>query len=276
MSLSTTDQHLSEEALQHFAQAPEQEGLQQQRLHLLECQDCLCKLQNLQSLESLVKRHADVISSDAQTSALKSQLHELTHQYAMENALESSTKGSASSLTQRLLSLFDIRTPILAVPTAATAAFLFALVIFAPDDSNRESGIERSIESEIANIASFQDSKLLALNKPQAQPGLGFFHGDGKAERLVPNYEGFNIKSDSSAEFIEISWQAIDQINRYNVTLYEISNNVRQQIKQTNTEQTHWQISRSDVQAGQLYRLTLSGNTHDNLSFRHTGGFVLR
>ncbi len=276
----TDELHLSEETLHHFSLNPERASEQGTRLHLLSCSDCLTKLQNLQHLEELVRDHAEVICSDAQQSLgdsqsspqLRPQLHELTHQYAMQQAMDekltpqssSHQKKKPSPISRLLDALMGQKTPFIAVPTAAAATFLFAFMIFTSGDSPKEA------------IVSFQDSHTLVLNQPQRLPGLGFFHQSGKDDRLIAEYAGFNVKADNSGQFIEVSWPAIDKVDRYTVELIEMSNNVSQNINQISTALTFWKIDRSKVQTGHLYRLTLSGSTLDNFAFRHTGGFVLR
>lgn len=280
----TDELHLSEETLHSFSRNPELASEQGTRLHLLSCTDCLTKLQNLQQQEELVKDHAEVICSDAQQSLegsqsnpqlkpqLRPQLHELTHQYAMQQSTEerpspqtsSTNKKKTSPITRLLDALIGQTTPFIAVPTAAVATFLFAFMILTTDDSSKEA------------IVSFQDSHALVLSQPQRQPGLGFFHQNGKDDRLIAEYAGFNVKADNSGQFIEVSWPTIDKADRYTVELIEMSNNVSQIIRQTSTALTVWKIDRGKVQTGQLYRLTLSGSTLDNFAFRHTGGFVLR
>lgn len=288
----TDDLHLSEETLHHFSRNPELASEQGTRLHLLSCTDCLTKLRNLQQLEECVKDHAEVICSDAQQSLegsqsnpqlnhqlrpqlkpqLRPQLHELTHQYAMQQSMEerpspqtsSTNKKKTSPITRLLDALIGQTTPFIAVPTAAVATFLFAFMILTTDDSSKEA------------IVSFQDSHALVLSQAQRQPGLGFFHQNGKNDRLIAEYAGFNVKADNSGQFIEVSWPTIDKADRYTVELIESSNNMSQIIRQTSTALTVWKIDRSKVQTGQLYRLTLSGSTLDNFAFRHTGGFVLR
>lgn len=278
----TDELHLSEETLHHFSQDPEFTSEQETRRHLLSCTDCLAKLQNLQHLEELVKDQAEVICSDAQQSSgdsqsnlqLGSKLHELTHQYAMQQSMEekltfqststTTSKHKTNPVTRLLGAFMGLKTPFIAVPAAAAATFFFAFMIFTTEGSPKGA------------IVSFQDSHALALSPPRLQPGLGFFHQDGKGNRLIAEYPGFNVKTDNSGQFIEVSWPAIDNTNFYTVELIEMSNNVSQHVNQTSTALTFWKIDKTKIQTGQLYRLTLSGSTLDNFSFRHTGGFVLR
>ncbi|MFL0804552.1 MAG: hypothetical protein K6L81_12600 [Agarilytica sp.] len=265
------EQHLSEQELHGLSHAPDEAGFHTLRLHLATCHKCRSKLQSLQEAEALLTQNLDIICSDARQSPLKTQLHELTHQFAMDEQTSldpesaPATRRNTPSWLQRVRTLFDLKMPVIAVPATAFASFVFAFLMFTPDNS-----IEKS-------VVGFQDSNALVLTQQrQPTPGLGFFHQQGKEDRIVPEYAGFNIQVDDSGRFIAIHWPAIVNAESYTVELLEISNNVSQHVSQVNTESTTWKINRNSVRPGQLYRLKLTGMTTDKYTFRHTGGFVLR
>ncbi len=264
-------QHLNEHELHAFSRAPESEDFQALRRHLGICNSCRNKLQTLQEAEALLTQNLDIICSDTRQSPLKTQLHELTHSFAMEelDSLDTlsvpSNKQHTLSWFQSIKKLFEHRMPVLAIPTTAFASFVFAFLILSTDNS-----VDKG-------IIGFQDSDALVLTQQQQPtPGLGFFHQPEKEERIVPEYGGFNVKVDNSRHFIDIHWPAIENAESYTVELLEISNSVSQHVSQVSTEDTTWKINRNSIRPGQLYRLKLTGTTTDKYTFRHTGGFVLR
>ena len=157
------------------------------------------------------------------------------------------------------------RPPALSLPAVALASFALAFVVFAPSDNVSP-----------PQLLSFQEGDALTLTLQSSQPGLGFFHGDGKSSKVVGNYAGFNVNQSSDGDFVEIHWPAIDGATAYSVELIEVSENVRQQVEQTRTQTTSWRVPKESVRSGVLYRLILSGATDDNYLFRHSGGFVMR
>ncbi len=266
-----TAQHLSEQELHAFSFAPDGERFQAVRLHLATCDTCRVKLQSLQEMEALLTQNLDIICSDTRQSPLKTQLHELTHQFAMEAETprdvthEHVRAQDKPSWFMRIKQLFDIKMPVIAIPATAFASFVFAFLMFTADNSVKK------------NIVGFQDSNALVLSQQrQPTPGLGFFHQPGNEERIIPEYSGFNVQVDNSGHYIEIHWPAIINAESYTVELSEISNSVSQHVSQVSTENTTWKINRNSVRPRQLYRLKLTGTTTDKYTFRHTGGFVLR
>ncbi|MFL0801611.1 MAG: hypothetical protein K6L80_14250 [Agarilytica sp.] len=265
------EQHLNEQELHAYTRAPDAADFQALRLHLASCNACRTKVQSLQEMETLLTQNANIICSDTRQSSLKTQLHELTHQFAMDEQVSLNDKPilvpkrNKPSWLQGLKALFDVKMPIIGVPATAFASFVFAFLMFTSDNSMEGS------------VVGFQDSIALVLTQQQQPtPGLGFFHQPQKEERIVPEYAGFKVKSDNSGRFINIHWPAIENTEHYTIELLEISNGVSQHVSQVSTENTTWKIHRNSIRSGQLYRLKLTGTTTDKYTFRHTGGFVLR
>ncbi|MFL0810721.1 MAG: hypothetical protein K6L76_09930 [Agarilytica sp.] len=260
-------EHMSEESMHEFAKEPSHRDFHHQRLHLASCPKCRSELSALQHMQTLIQGQVETIVTAGKPSALSAKLHASCHQLAMESALgaartDAGQRDSAPASKAWYTSLFKIKIPALAAPAIAMAGFMFAFVFIS------------SSSPSSTDVMSFQDSNILALQKPSAKPGLGFFHQDGLNEKLVENYSGFQVRSEG--KFISIQWQAIAQVSQYQVELIEISDGVSQSIEKAKTENTQWRLERDRLLPGQLYRLTLTGKTSKNLRFRHTGGFILR
>ncbi len=255
--------HLDEEQLHQLADNAEDAKLRPQREHILDCTACREQLQQLQQIQAQVNAHAPMLSRASPSSETKAKLHALTHEYAMAHAQPASTASHAGpSWLQRIMTW---RPPAISLPAVAMASFALAFVLFTPSQKETQ-----------PQLLSFQEGHTLELTAKMAQPGLGFFHGDGKSSKLIGNYAGFKVNQSNDGDYVEIHWPAIDGATGYQLELIEVSDNVRQQVEQTTTESTLWRVPRDTVRSGVLYRLILSGSTDDNYLFRHSGGFVMR
>ncbi len=273
MSVETKwNEHLSEEALHVFLEAPDDHSAAELRQHLMACADCRAEVSRLQIAQEFVRAHVETISRAAQPSPLRSQLHQLTHEMAMadmaselvENGETASKTSWWAGLLHSLSKALRAKVSAFSLPATALAAFCAAYLTVTTTSQPTDGLIE------------FQDAQGLVMTKTGEQPGLGFFHGAGKKEEKLVAYAGFLVSADRSGRYIQISWPEVDGARRYEVTLHEVSNNVRQQVDQISTDKTVWLIDRTAVQSGILYRLTLTGTTDKDFTFRHTGGFVLR
>jgi len=268
---SRLEEHLNEEELHVFLQSPENARHVRKRRHLAECDSCRNKAAQLQIGQEFVLANVEVISQSSYSSDVTARLHQLTHESAMADM---TSNFNDSKQTRRLSDLFSTvsgkirqalstRETLFTIPATAVAT-LFVAFLFIGEHFNQE-----------REIVSFQDSPSLVMSKNSHKPGLGFFHNTNKEESLV-DYSGFNVSSDPTEGHIKVSWPEIDGALRYDVALEEISHNVSQQIDKISTNKTRWFIDRSSMRSGLLYRLTLTGTTKTDFTFRHTGGFVLR
>ncbi len=261
--------HLSESEIHMFARSPDDSALHAARRHLLECEECRKNVDRSCNTETLILENIELLSLESSASArprseLKSQLHQLTHQFAMEDNLSSTgDRQFFSILVREIKSLFSVKTPVIAVPLTAAATFILAFIFLGTPSS------------QVPTVLAYQDSNALVFVKP-SNPGLGFFHQAEKPSRIDQNFSGFTVTWDEQSSYIKIRWPNIDNATGYRVELLELSQNVSQQIEATNTHENQWKIKKSRVTPGTLYRLSLSGITHDNLQFHHSGGFILR
>lgn len=257
--------HLTESEMHMFIRNPDDSTLHRARQHLLHCHECRDKIDRMINVETLILENAAQISLNHSTSAFKTQLHQLTHQFAMEDKLSQRQHNSGILSTFRtwVASMVKIKAPALAIPTTAAATFFMALLLV--------NGSPNSSPS----VVSFQDTDALVFIKPSA-PGLGFFHQAAEPHHVEQNFPGFTVEWNETSSYFEVRWPAINKVTQYHVELLELSQNVRQRIDETNTQDTSWKIEKSRVTPGKLYRLTLSGITEDSLQFHHSGGFILR
>lgn len=265
--------HLNEEELNTFVNNPANADATALRLHIATCRDCSEKVSLLQDSQNIVKANADVISS-LPSSDLKSRLHAATHELAMKAALSTSeTKATSktkkdSSLSSLFSSLFSFEVNWLTIPATAMASILAAWVFISPTNE-APTGAGNQVQ-----LVSYQDSQGLIFQKQQLpQPGLGFFH---QSDQTVQQYSGFDIKLNTDNNTVAIKWPKIDGVTQYQISLFEVANNVSKEISKTQTEGTLWQVEQSLLSPGMLYRLHLSGRTESELSFHYAGGFVFQ
>lgn len=276
---SSTTKHLSEIELEAFISMPASEATRDLRLHLVNCEDCRVKLQLLQNTQQFIQNHATALcqSNDNQTSELKAQLHQITHELAMEAAMEhrepaGNNKPSISLLQSLSTYLSGLRQTLrqwhnswLAIPSTALATLAAAWLFIGFNSSY--------VATDSSELLSFQDSDGLILQPiTQDKPGLGFFHQSRKP--TITTYAGFSVRRIKAAGLFEVSWPPVIGAEAYNIALYEVVNNNKREIERANINGNTWQVKADRLTSGRLYRLELSGKTQTNSRFRHNGGFI--
>lgn len=276
---SSTIKHLNELELEAFISTPMGDTSADARLHLINCEDCRLKLQLLQNTQQLIQEHSTTLcySNSNEASELKAQLHQITHELAMESVMEHPASPQNNPPSKPLLqhltsplrkfkrSVLEWSNSWLAVPTTAMATLVAAWLFM---DFN--SGY---VATDNIELLSFQDSDGLILQTTtQDKPGLGFFHEARKP--TITTYAGFSVQHIKTSELFEVSWPPVTGAETYNIALYEVVNSNKREVERASTNNNTWQIKADKLSSGRLYRLELSGSTQNNSKFRYNGGFI--
>lgn len=306
------NQHPSTEQLAGYLDAPEAATQSEVRHHLMACQQCRVRIDQLTQLELDIKHYAPRFAGPAPISDGSDQ--------AIESYLDN---GANLQVNEQQ----DAENRIKSDPAALRAALHYAV---------HSSAMKRGIDPATFGNVSQQTSTgnhaatrhrlkewLTRMIRPLRQPvplwamapaslalaivvGIGVFYSDGagnRTGRLVAfqdnptmtfqqpgapagsigffhdaqaqrkPFSGMTIATNNNGD-LTFRWPAITNATRYQLEIFTIVNNDQQLLKETTTTARTVTLQNVTLSDKQHYQWHLSGKTRDNMIFKTSGDFL--
>jgi len=297
-------QHPTLETLSGYILSPQDQEFSALRRHLVSCQQCRQRTDQLSALtrqlQQEVPRYSTDVSETEEASltplpgeiltekqcntlkqspaALKAALHSLTHGAAMQRELQkaSTTRTTADTaigqkseaksegFTHWWQQLFNWLNPAW-ISVPVTAVLVFALTLTLTPQLRQNAG------SPV--ITAYQDDPAVTFQATGSQrPGIGFFSNSPNSRKP---FSPVNVAMDTQNNLM-LHWPTIVKAVDYTVQIASIEGISSTRLFQQTTTRTQVQFTNFKPQPGHRYTWTITGTTSNGQQFRAQGGFVVK
>ena len=206
--------------------------------------------------------------------AMKSALHYALHAHASDNQVAPALQKSGGGAWSRFLGncrqvwsgLQVWRAPVwISVPIAAVALVTLSFM-FAPALLQQKSG---------PVFVTYQDDPVVYFRHAQQQiPGIGFFTAARDSQQ---SYQGVSVSG--TASHLSIRWPAVDNAEKYTVSIYQTGADKRTLLGQMTTVTTEAEFAFNRdlprLEKNRRYEWEIQGPAGKGMNFFTQGGFVL-